>query len=97
MLVIKRNRFTFEIKREIHSKREIFKRFSQKSRLNSHFLVHTKEKLFICEVCNKTFSQKSDVNMRIQIHTKEKTFSHEAYNKRFSQKSHLSKKDMSSH
>ena len=61
------------------------KGFSQKLHLKIHFLTHTQEKLFTCEVCNKRFSQKPNLRTHLFIHAKEKSFISAACNTGISQ------------
>ncbi|PRD19648.1 UNVERIFIED_CONTAM: Neurotrophin receptor-interacting factor-like protein [Trichonephila clavipes] len=35
--------------------------------------IDTKEKPYICEICNKAFSQSKHCKIHLRIHTKEKT------------------------
>lgn len=65
------------------------KRFSQKSHLNSHMLIHTSDKKYECELCGKRFTMESHLNGHMLVHTSEKKFECDVCAKRFAQKSHL--------
>ena len=60
-----------------------------KTHIIRHFLVHTRKKLFICEVWNKGVSEKSQLTYYSCIYISETSFSCWMGNKKFSQKSAL--------
>ncbi|XP_070398260.1 uncharacterized protein [Nothobranchius furzeri] len=65
------------------------KSFSHRTLLNSHMRVHTGQKTFACEFCEKQFSLKSTLNTHMRVHTGQKPFACEFCSKIFSQKTTL--------
>uniref|UniRef100_A0A8D0AFX5 C2H2-type domain-containing protein n=1 Tax=Sander lucioperca TaxID=283035 RepID=A0A8D0AFX5_SANLU len=66
---------------------ECGKRFSKKTNLKVHMVVHSAVKPFSCTVCGKRFSQKGNLVRHI-LHTGEKPFSCSVCSKRFVQRYH---------
>jgi uncharacterized Zn-finger protein len=52
----------------------VIKPFCQESILNTHQKMHTGEKLFKCDICDKNFSQALNLNYHQRMHTGEKPF-----------------------
>ncbi|PRD25118.1 UNVERIFIED_CONTAM: zinc finger protein [Trichonephila clavipes] len=50
----------------IHTREKPYRQFKHK-----HLHIHTKEKLYVCKLCNKAFSVRSNLNTHLQIHMKE--------------------------
>ncbi|XP_058451725.1 zinc finger protein 236-like [Malaya genurostris] len=48
--------------------------FSKKSLLERHFLIHTKQKPFMCDTCGKSFNQKSSLKTHLLVHSKIQEF-----------------------
>lgn len=57
--------------------------------LKYHLRVHTKEKPFECDVCQKRFIQKINLTVHYRIHTGERPYKCESCEKRYIQKSNL--------
>lgn len=59
------------------------------SDLDKHHILHTEEKFFMCELCNKRFFNKSILSRHYHVHTYESAFICHVCNKEFSHKPHL--------
>ena len=59
------------------------KRFTQKSNVKTHMLVHNGKKDFQCGVCEKKFSQKGDLKRHMLTHTKVKPHECDICKKKF--------------
>ncbi|XP_037772920.1 zinc finger protein 235-like [Penaeus monodon] len=58
----------------------------QKSHINIHTGVQTKEKPYNCDICNKIFPSKSDLEKHVDVHTEGKPYNCEICNNTFSWK-----------
>ncbi|XP_075210607.1 uncharacterized protein LOC142317960 [Lycorma delicatula] len=61
--------------------------------LKQHLNIHTKEKNYICNFCQKSFNHKTSLKIHLNIHTKEKNYicniCQKSFNRKTSLKRHL--------
>lgn len=94
--------FTSTIDLILHSKsysnKDHFKRFichscpystNNKGHLKRHFLVHSGERPYKCEICNKGFTQSQDLRNHMFIHTGQKPYTCSVCSMTFRQSSTL--------
>ena len=65
------------------------KKFTSRSHLNSHVVIHTGERAFSCPVCNKDFARKSTLRAHMTTHTKQSNFMCEVCEKACNDKNSL--------
>ena len=53
------------------------------SNLDRHMRIHTNEKPYECDVCEKRFSESSSLTNHMRIHTNEKPYECDVCEKRF--------------
>ena len=63
--------------------------FVNLSGLKEHMRIHTNERPYECDVCEKRFRRSSNLKMHMRIHTHEKPYECDECEKRFSQSSNL--------
>ena len=63
--------------------------FVNSGSLQSHVRIHTNEKPYECDVCDKAFRHSSGLKYHMRIHTKEKPYECDVCEKRFTQSSSL--------
>ena len=59
------------------------------SQLNIHNRIHSKQKRFTCDQCQKTFAQKSSLILHKRLHSGEKPYQCDVCQKKFSHLSHF--------
>ncbi|KAJ5489349.1 hypothetical protein N7539_004239 [Penicillium diatomitis] len=71
--------------------------FSQKSKLQGHFLTHSNHKSFKCSVCGKTFARQATLDRHERSHRGDKPYRCKTCGKTFTDSSELSKSFLQVH
>lgn len=67
------------------------KKFTRRSHLKTHSIIHSNVKPYLCNICNKSFTNSSNLLRHQKLHREERQFSCINCSKKFSQKVHLQK------
>ena len=67
------------------------KKFSEKSDLKKHFLIHSNVKAHKCDICGKSFIRKGHLKRHMTVHTGEKQFSCDICGMSYTQRHNLTK------
>ncbi|XP_055942008.1 zinc finger protein 182-like [Argiope bruennichi] len=70
-------------------KKKFPKTFRRKDTLKTNYQIHTGNKLFECDICEKDFSRKSHLDRHYRMHTGEKPYECGICGKKCSRKDHL--------
>lgn len=65
------------------------KSFQTKGHLNTHYLIHTGEKPFVCDICGSSYARMSRLNIHKRTHTGEKPYKCEVCLSSFTEKGNL--------
>ncbi|TRY70999.1 hypothetical protein TCAL_02429 [Tigriopus californicus] len=80
------------IRGKAHECKDCGKRFNGSKDLKNHTYTHSKEKPYVCDVCQKGFSQQATLSRhKMAVHVGEKRFECDKCDKKFSLKQYLDK------